>query len=290
MTTLKDLISKLEPKYINEALLFTAFLYKSDLTHILAHLDKKVSPQKAKVLKKAFSKIEKGYPLAYLTKQKYFYGHPFALNLKVLIPRPESEEIINLGLNYAQSTKEPLKIIDIGTGPGTLIISLAKEILKQNKAVYNKAEFLAGDISTAALKIAQKNAQTLKMAHKITFKKSDLAKAFLLSLKKDQDKAIFISANLPYLNKTERKKEVSIKYEPDLALIGGGKHGLNLYQSLLKQLTKVLNDKKYYLVMEINPHQAKDLIKMSHQALPLAKIQKKSDLSGRTCFIIAYQN
>jgi release factor glutamine methyltransferase len=290
MTTLKDLINKLEPKYKNETLLYTAFLYKSDLSQILAHLDKKVSSQKAKELKKAFSKIEKNYPLAYLTKKKYFYGYLFSLNPKVLIPRPESEEIIDLGLNYANSVKEPLKIIDIGTGPGTLIISLAKELLKHNRLAYQKAEFLAGDISSSALKMAKKNAQALKTADKISFKKSDLASAFLPAIKKDEEKAIFIIANLPYLNKTERKQEISIKYEPDLALIGGGKNGLLLYQKLLKQLTKVLSDKKYYLVMEINPHQAKDLIATVSKILPAANIQKKSDLSGRTRFIIARQN
>jgi release factor glutamine methyltransferase len=290
MLSIKDLVNKLEPKYRNEALLYTAFLYKSDLSYILAHLDKKVSSQKAKDLKKAFSKIQKDYPLAYLTKQKYFYGHLFSLNSKVLIPRPESEEIIDLGLSYASSAKEPLKIIDIGTGPGTLIISLAKEMLKHNRLAYQKAEFLAGDISISALKIAKNNAQSLKIAHKISFKKTNLASAFLADIKKYKGKTIFISANLPYLNKAERAKEISIKYEPNLALIGGGSNGLLLYKLLLKQLASVMQDKKYYLVMEINPHQAKTLITSVREKLPLAKIQKKSDLSGRTRFIIVYQN
>jgi release factor glutamine methyltransferase len=290
MTILKDLINKLEPKYRKEALLFTAFLYQSDLSHILAHLDKKISAPKAQALKKAFSKIEKNYPLAYLTKQKYFYGHLFALNTKVLIPRPESEEIINLGLNYAHLNKKPLQIIDIGTGPGTLIISLAKEMLKHNRLAYQKAEFLAGDISDSALKIAKSNARNLRIDHKITFKKSNLASAFLPYIKQNQEKAIFISANLPYLNKTEREQEISIKYEPDLALIGGGKNGLHLYQQLLKQLTSILRHRSYCLVMEINPHQAKALIAIVRQTIPFTKIQKKSDLSGRTRFITVYQN
>jgi len=290
MISIKDLLSELEPKYRNEALLYIAFLYKSDLSNVLAHLDRKISPQKEKKLKNAFSKIRKNYPLAYLTKQKYFYNYPFLVNPKVLIPRSESEGIINLGLNYAQSTKKPLKIIDIGTGPGTLIISLAKELAKNNKATYTKASFLAGDISINAVKLAQKNANLLKVNKKITFKESDLASAFLTEIKNDKDRAIFISANLPYLNKEEREREPSIKYEPDLALIGGGKNGLYLYQALLRQLSPALQDKEYYLVMEINPHQAKELIKLCKQKLARVKIQKKPDLSGRTRFIIAYQD
>lgn len=291
MSTLKDLVNKLEPKYRNEALLFLAFLYKVDLSHMLAHLDKKPDLSKNKKIKIAFSRIKKDYPLAYLIGKKYFYGYPFLINKQTLIPRPESEIIIDLALDYAKTSRKDLKFIDIGTGPGTLIISLAKEVLKINKYQYQKAVFIAGDISNKALEIARKNAKNLKLDKKIIFKKSNLAQNFLNQIKKEKDKAIFISANLPYLNQKERTSEISIKYEPDLALIGGLKNGLLLYKKLLKQLKPVLDNQEYYLVMEINPYQAKELIATTKLNLPAAKIEKKSDLSGRTRFIVAsYKN
>lgn len=289
MKSLKELIEKVEPAYQKEALLFSAHLYKCDLSYILAHLDKKISKTKEKELITAFKKITNDYPLAYLIGKKYFYGRPLFVNSKVLIPRPESEKIIDIGLEYARSLKKPVHFFDIGTGSGAIIISLAKEISKKNKNIYKKSRFLATDISETALKVARKNARSLRMDRKIIFKRGELINPYLQDINKSQG-PIFIAANLPYLNQQERDKEISIKYEPKIALVSDSQDGLNLYKLLIKKISLLNKNISYQLLLEINPHQAEQIIFFIKKNLKLVHIKKEPDFQGQTRFVVVSKN
>jgi len=161
------------------------------------------------------------WPIAYLTGHKEFYGLDFFVNKNVLIPRPLSEEIIDLAVQTIKTNqKRPLTIVDIGTGSGCLIIALAKTLLKTEPA--KNFKFLASDVSKLALKVAKQNAKFYGLEKDITFLQGSLLEPFT-DIKID-----LIITNLPYL-KLDHLKERSIEKEPRIALVG------DFYSELIRQ-------------------------------------------------------
>lgn len=285
MFSIKEILIKFKATEQKQVLSLLTHLLNKDLSYILAHPEKKLSQPQFKQITSAIKQLENGYPLAYIIKEQYFYSRKFNVTKNTLIPRPESEDIIDLILNKSANKQDKQIFIDIGTGSGALIISLSKEIEQRNKTEYDASLFLAGDISPAALSVARQNAKSLQVSKQINFKSGDLAAPFLKTIKAKADSSYYIMANLPYLTPKERRFEPSIRFEPDLALLGG-RDGLSLYRQLLKQLRPAFSSIKYYLIMEINPKQAETLSKISINMFPKARIKKKSDLSAQTRFII----
>ncbi len=211
-------------------------------------------------------------PIAYLTGKKEFYGLKFTVTQDTLVPRPESELIIDEAKKIIKPKSKTL-IIDIGTGSGCLIISLLHELCKHNI----KPQGIALDISKKALLIAKKNAKKHNIKN-ITFLQSNLLSTILKkpSIIKKTDN-IVILANLPYLTPKEIHDEKSIHQEPRLAL-DGGQDGLDLYRKLVKQINiiKESNKSEISVICEINPHQKKGLQKAFNQKIHFVK-----DLSKR---------
>lgn len=189
-------------------------------------------------------------PKAYKDGFKDFYGRDFIVTPDVLIPRPETEQIIDAILNlagkpYLPSVKpsqnilpEQPKILEVGTGSGCIAITLKKEL--------PFATIEATDISKKALKIAEKNAK--KHNAEITFKTSNL----LDNITSNPD---LIVANLPYVDKTWDWLDLnSLSYEPELALFANN-HGLELIEKLIVQAAEKHTK---YLILESDPcqHQA----------------------------------
>jgi len=157
-------------------------------------------------------------PLAYIISNKEFYGHSFFVDNNVLIPRPESEAIVEYAvLNAPKSSK----LVDVGTGSGAIAISI--------KLARDDLEVSASDISSAALKVARKNASSLKAA--VTLIKSDL----LSSVKDDYQTIV---ANLPYVPPGGRQQR-ELAYEPELAIYDS-EDGLGHYRQFSKQLNSIL--------------------------------------------------
>lgn len=207
---------------------------------------------------------QNNHSVAYLLGHKEFYGLDFLVNKHTLVPRPDSEVLIEEALKYLATNKlSSAKIIDIGTGSGCLIISLAKNYK-------NKSALYAVDNSSQALKIAKTNARKHNLKHKIKFVKSDLLKNI------SDQKFDMLLANLPYLTK-KQLREPSIKKEPLQALYGG-QDGLYFYKRLLKQLPEYLN-KKYLILLEIDPGQELAIQRMAENLLPKAKLSIVKDLS-----------
>jgi len=186
------------------------------------------------------TKRQAGVPVAYLTGFKEFYGRQFKVTPDVLIPRPDSELIIDEALKFLKD-KQPAKILDIGTGSGCLIITLALE-------TNDRLTYHASDISNNALAVAKENVQLHKA--NITFFQSNLLKEI------PPENYDLIIANLPYLN-NEQLEEPSIKFEPSLAL-DGGKQGLHYIKRLLEQIPRYTK-KGSLVLIEIDPSQ-KELI------------------------------
>lgn len=233
--------------------------------YIYKNPEKKLSPDNIRAFQKLVQKKLAHWPLAYLRGYQYFFGLKFLVNKHTLIPRPESELLVEQALEYLKnnSIKNPT-IIDIGTGSGCLILSIAKN--------YNApGEYWASDFSSQALKVARTNARHLDLKNKIKFIKSNLLKN-LPPIKLD-----VVIANLPYLV-PQQLKESSIKKEPKSALLAGT-DGLKYYQKLLETLPKFLN-KKYLILLEIDPDQKDNISKLIKKYLPDAKVEFLPDLAS----------
>ena len=225
------------------------------------YLNEEVSKNQEKAFFKALKKRVKGEPLAYIFKSANFYGYDFYVNKNVLIPRPETEELVNLAL---KSIAKDTRVLDIGTGSGVIAITIAKE---------SEAKVTAVDISSKALKVAGKNA--LSNQANVEFIKSNL-----FSKLKNRKFDVIIS-NPPYiteeayigLNKTVKD------FEPKIALVGGV-DGLKFYKKIIENAHKYLSDNGK-LFFEIGFDQAEAvknlLIKNGYRNIKIKKDIFKND-------------
>ena len=272
------------PRQETEILL--AWLLKKPREYLLSHPETPITPSLQKKFRALANKRQKNYPLAYLIDHKEFYGLEFKVSPKVLIPRPETElivdEIIKLAKNKAQD------IVDLGTGSGAIIISAAQEIKKAKPKIYKKSNFLAVDISAAALKIAKENARRHRLDSKIKFFSGNLLLPLLpLMSQIKHERSTIIAANLPYLSPAQIKASPSIWREPRLAL-ESGPDGLRHYRELFKQLSTLRPPHaEMTLLCEIDPKQAEKISQILRKNWPTAKIIVKKDLAGHKRLINA---
>ncbi len=201
-----------------------------------AHPEYAISRRQLAKYKEYISRRARHEPVAYIIGYKEFYGFNFYVNKNVLVPRPESEllvdETLKLVPRYSASGCQRINILEIGTGSGCIIISILKKLQITNCEL--KIASTAIDIFKKALKVAEKNAQLHKVNRKIKFIQSNL-----LSNVKSLNADIVI-ANLPYLSKERRNKlSKDISFEPASALFAG-QNGLQLIDKLLKQISVLL--------------------------------------------------
>jgi release factor glutamine methyltransferase len=203
---------------------------------LLAHQKEKITKNDLILLNKFIARRSTHYPLAYITHKAHFYNNQFFVNDHILIPRPESETIIDtlktLPLNDIST------IIDIGTGSGALAISA--------KLLYPKSEVIAIDIDQDCLRVAKKNALTLKTD--IKFLQGNLLQPLSNNLMNDY----VLLSNLPYVPDSFPINS-SAKLEPKLAIFGGI-NGLDLYSQLFAQIAD-LTSKPNHVITESFPNQ-----------------------------------
>ncbi len=229
----------------NEAVDILAYLLNSTRTKVILSR-KNIEISLAQKAKKMLSAYRSGMPLAYILNHKYFYGLKFIVDKNVLIPRPETEWLVDRALSIARlklkdrAMRKPIKIIDVGTGSGCISISMARSL---NASQRRQVKISAVDISAAALKVAKLNSRLHRAS--IKFIKSNL-------LDKARGRYDLIIANLPYIPvKDYQKLKSNLQHEPRMALIDrSGK--FDLYRQLFAQLKKHANDKAVVL-LEIDP-------------------------------------
>lgn len=265
---------------LKEAELLLGFLLKCQQEYILTHLELFVSPSIYKKYKSLEKKRLDNWSIAVLIGQKEFYALNFKVDRNVLVPRPETELMVEEIIKLSLESKQPSMIIDLGTGSGAIIISCAHEIYKLNSAVYKTSTFKAVDISGSALKIAKVNAKLNKQARKIRFLKGNLLEPLVnkrdfLSLYQQR---LIIAANLPYLTPGQIKLAPSIHKEPELALVAG-RDGLKYYRELFKQLKSLKLTAT--ILCEIDDSQHKPITNLSQKFFPLGKVIIKKDLAGK---------
>lgn len=256
MLSIKDLLAqateKLQKANIKDArhnaTLLLMDLLNCNKAYLLAHNKDILSSEIAEHYQRFIERRSKGEPPQYILGYQEFYGRKFTVNPNVLIPRPETELIIELVIKLVKELNilQP-KILDVGTGSGSIAITLACEL--------HLSQITAIDISSRALKVAQENASKHQVADRINWIYSDLVKEL-----SPIEQFHFCCANLPYISpneKNELAKEVR-DYEPELALFAP-EEGLALTKKLFNDVVPLIYSGGY-LICEIGFGQEKALL------------------------------
>jgi release factor glutamine methyltransferase len=253
-----------EPESSAEFLLRSVLGYsRADL---YANLSKKIPLVKQQKFKVFIKKRKKHEPVWQITGSVDFFGRTFKVNKNVLVPRPETEFLV-ADVLQAVAGRKSLRILDVGTGAGPVIITLAAELKGVN------FRFFSSDISPKALAVAKKNARENGVEKKIMFKKSDLLRGW------KGERFDIITANLPYIPHEDLPGlALDIHhYEPRLAL-DGGPGGLVIYEEFFRQLPEHVA-KKAVVFCEIGKGQGQAFKKIAKKALPKAKVTIIKDLA-----------
>ena len=240
----------------------------------------KISPEDLILLKSSTKLLEQEIPIQYILGKTEFYGFPFILNEHVLIPRPETEELITSILEKVLKTKtfhtnakeKQLKILDIGTGSGCIPISLKKSL--------PFAEITAIDVSNEALTIAKKNAVLNKVDINLT-------QQYILNTTSLNQLYDVIVSNPPYVRESEKKeiKNNVLNNEPHMALFVEDNNPLVFYNKIA-ELAKNHLSENGTLFFEINQYLGKETVELI-KLKGFNKIQLKKDIFGRDRIIIA---
>lgn len=229
-------------------------------TALLAHPERALSPEEAQEYARLLERRATGYPLPYLTGRAEFYGLEFMVTPDVLIPRPETEVLVDRAL-----TLRPRTVIDVGTGSGCIAVALAVHL--------PEARLWATDLSFAALRVARENARRHSVADRIIFLQADL----LAPLTGPAD---LVVSNPPYVADEEWDTlPESVRHEPYLALYGG-KGGLEVIRRLLAQAPRLLRSGGTLLV-EVGAGQGEKVLTLARTMLPSACVSVLPDLAGR---------
>ena len=239
---------------------------------LLNYLEEKVEKEKQEEYKRAVELLRQGKPLQYVLGKVNFYGNKFYINENVLIPRFETEELVENTINYIKKYfKEPVDIIDLGCGSGVIGLTLEKKVSTHSLDLV--------DISKEALDVAKKNGESLNSS--ATLIQND----FLENISKKYD---VIISNPPYIGTKEEIEDIVKENEPHLALYAG-EDGLDCYRKILKNIKN--NSKERCLIaFEIGYKQGDLLTNLVKEILPEAKTEIKKDLSEKDRMLFIFQN
>ncbi len=255
------------PRLAAEVLL--AHVLNVSRAYLLAHPERILAPDEWEAFARLVARSEQGEPLFYLIGEREFYGMPFKVTPAVLIPRPETEGLVDAALEWARSrayrTYAPLVFADIGTGSGCIAVALA--VYLPNSRGY------ATDLSPEALEVARENAARHGVASRLTFLQGDLCAPL-------PEPVDLLVANLPYVARSEwADLDPAIReYEPILAL-DGGPDGLDLIRRFLAQAPGYLRPMGA-VFLEIGAGQGPAVLTLARAAFPRAVVRLLKDAAG----------
>lgn len=246
---------------LNESRKLLSFLLNKDLSYIYINQDFKLDVEVEKKFKSIIQKRKAGYPLEYIINSKYFYGREFYVDQGALIPRWDTENLIEAVKEYA-NTKDNLRILEIGAGSGAISITMALEI---PKAIVDGV-----DISSEALEVCMINLEKYKLKN-LSFYQSNL-------FENVKGKYDIIVSNPPYINRKDLVGlQIEVQKEPILAL-DGGEDGLDFYRKISKEAGQYLNSNGL-LFFEIGYNQYEEVKKLLEENA-FSNIEYKRDLQG----------
>ncbi len=232
--------------------------------HLRAHSDDLLSRKQRRRYARLVSRRASHVPVAYLTGTREFFGLPIRVTPRVLIPRPETEILVERAIRFLRSHPDFRLVVDLGTGSGAVAVALARAL--------PHIRVRAVDSDRAALTVARQNARALGVAARVRCSQGDLLNGIRA--------ADVLVANLPYLSARKRRSlPEDVRYEP-VAALDGGPDGLRLIHRALEQAPAVLRSRGLAL-FECDPGQARGLRSRARATWPGASVEVIRDLSGR---------
>lgn len=273
MSTYNQLIHKYKKQFELKGLspemvkAFILELCNEEKVNLYYDIDKQALPSIEDQFEKGIIRMLNDEPMNYVLGYSYFYGYQFKVNKDVLIPRPETEELVGLILSkYDEFYKgQNVNICDVGTGSGAIAISLKKEEEKLN--------VFASDISIDALNVAKENADNLNA--NIQFLCGSMLEPYI----ENNIKVDILVSNPPYIRNDEKLETSVIDYEPHVALFGGD-DGLKFYKEIFTLSNKVLNENGL-IFFEMGYDQAENMSKLAHSYYPKGKVEIYKDINGK---------
>ncbi|RME82116.1 MAG: peptide chain release factor N(5)-glutamine methyltransferase [Caldilineae bacterium] len=250
-----------------DAQLLLAHVLQVERTYLLAHPEQALTPEQQERCHGLLARRLHREPLAYITGRRWFYGLELTVTPAVLIPRPETEQLVETALAWLeQRAHTPLWVADIGTGSGAIAVALAVH-------TPSSVHIVATDVSPQALEVARANAREHRVEHRIDFRLGDTFEPL-------GEPVDLILANLPYVAEEDREQlmpEVR-DYEPALALFAG-RDGLDVLTPFLEQAPRHLRPQGAIL-LEIGYLQGPTIRRLARRAFPRARIRLHRDLAG----------
>lgn len=239
---------------------------------LLNHLNDYIDLEKVELFKKEMQALKEGKPLQYVLGNVNFYGINYEINENVLIPRFETEELVENTIKYINKYfTEPVDIIDLGCGSGVIGLTLEKKVST------NSVDLI--DISEKALEVTNKNCGNLNSKANII--KSDMFE----NVDKKYD---VIISNPPYIKTEEEIEDIVKENEPHLALYAGV-DGLDCYKKILENIKPHMKD-RCLVAFEIGYTQADDIINLIQANLDNIKVEIKKDLSEKDRMLFIFKN
>jgi release factor glutamine methyltransferase len=267
---LNDVVNALETAGIPSARLdaevLLSFYRNCDRLEFLKNPDMLISEKQIAGFRNLIARRLRWEPVAYIIGRKEFWTFALAVNKDVLIPRPDTEIVVEETLAVCRKIDSAeINILDMGTGSGAIALALAKEI--------SIAKIVATDISAAALAMAKKNALALKLENNIDFRQGDLFEPV-------ENKFDIIVCNPPYIVQEEYEKlPAGVKdYEPEVALLAG-KEGTEFYEKLIYQAPGYFK-KNGWLLLEIGAKQEKSVRGLMEESGFYETIEMRRDYAG----------
>ena len=260
----KDILEDLD------AQILLAHVMGHSRTWLLTHTEALLTPPQLDEAEKAFTQLQAGTPLPYIIGHWEFFGLDLDITKDVLIPRPETELLVEKAITWLKASPERRTVADIGTGSGAIATALAMHM--------SDANITATDISFAALKVAKHNARKFHVHHRINFLQCDLLPQHVDPLPTDSHFDL-ICANLPYIP-TETLQQLPIfGREPTLAL-DGGPTGLDIIRRLLTIAPEWLAPQGLIL-LETEASLGMQTLSLAYDMFSEATIHLHQDLSGK---------
>jgi release factor glutamine methyltransferase len=256
-----------------DAELLVAHALGTDRPTVIAHPETPLSPSQAERIEEAVARRERGEPVAYIRGLKEFHGLAFSVDARVLIPRPDTELLVDLGVARAVAAilgRGHCRVVDVGTGSGAVCIAVAAAL--RRRGMLAAVDLLATDVSADALALATENAVVHGLADAIRFVDADL-------LPPGEPPADLLLANLPYVPSAEVPRlPIAAHFEPPLALDGGA-DGLAVLRRLMALLPGALRASGIAL-LEIGAGEADAVRAATARAVPGWEFAVHHDLAG----------